>query len=311
MCYIERTPPFRMEVPPRRFVTLCPRCAGHGIINASEAACPDCNQGELDPQAVGATTGVRLHPERLDQPLRWRRPRRIFVNSMSDLFHEEVPDEFVACIWAVMAASPQHTFQILTKRPARMRSLLSDATFGKMVVEAAATWPDAKCDLSSVRTLVESGQPLPNVWLGVSVESQKWADLRLPLLMRTPAAVRFASCEPLIGPVDIGLVVDTGGCTCGDPGYGHEPGCGLEPGPTWGWLDWAIVGGESGPSARRMDPAWAQDIVSQCRAVGVPCFYKQAGTVLAHEWGLRGAGTDLPEDPRQFPREFPEPKAVA
>lgn len=132
---------------------------------------------------------VQLRPEKLDQPLRWTRPRRIFVNSMSDLFHDQVPDEYIAKVFAVMARAEQHTFQLLTKRHGRMRSLLSDDAF-----------PDAV-----VRELGGGlgGWPLPNVWLGVSVENQQWADTRIPALLETPAAVRFLSMEPLLGPVDL------------------------------------------------------------------------------------------------------------
>lgn len=120
---------------------------------------------------------VQLRPDKLDQPLRWRKPRRIFVNSMSDLFHDDVPDDYIAKVWEVMARCPQHTFQILTKRHGRMRSLLNASTF--------------------------NSPPLPNVWLGVSAENQQWADIRIPALLDTPAAVRFVSAEPLLGPIDL------------------------------------------------------------------------------------------------------------
>ena len=140
---------------------------------------------------------VTLRPERLDQPLRWRRPRRVFVNSMSDLFHKDVPDEYIACIWAVMALAPQHTFQVLTKRHGRMRSLLDDDGFIQRV------WNEMDGFLPRAKHPDESRWPLPNVWLGVSVEDQQRADLRIPALLDTPAAVRFLSCEPLLRPVDL------------------------------------------------------------------------------------------------------------
>jgi len=183
-------------------------------------------------------TDVRCHPERLDQPLRWRRPRRVFVNSMSDLFHPDVPDEFIADVWARMALSPQHTFQILTKRPERMRDLLSGA---------------------EVYRLFEC--PLPNVWLGVSVEDQATAIARRPVLLETPAAVRFVSAEPLLGPVNLML---------GQAGY-PDPDFDADK------LHWVIVGGESGPKARPFDLAWARSIVHQCQAASVPVFVKQLG----------------------------------
>jgi protein gp37 len=148
------------------------------------------------------TGDVTLWPDVLDVPLRWRRPRRIFVNSMSDLFHEDVPEEFIDKVFAVMALSPQHTFQILTKRPVRMRDYLltvqnDDKDFNR--------WSNAGVEItdSPCAVIDDADWPLPNVWLGVSVEDQATADERIPLLLQTPAAVRFLSCEPLLGPVDL------------------------------------------------------------------------------------------------------------
>jgi protein gp37 len=216
---------------------------------------------------------VTLRPDKLDQPLRWRKPRRVFVNSMSDLFHEAVPDEFIAKVWAVMAASPQHTYQVLTKRHGRMRSLLNSEKFGELLAaELAALW--------EVDRVAPLRGPLPNVWLGVSVEDQKRADLRIPALLDTPAAVRFLSCEPLLGPVRLPFIDEVDGCTCGgygEPYYVHERGCGLEPGPAYGGLHWVIVGGESGPGARPMHPDWARQLRDQCTDAGVPYFFKQWG----------------------------------
>jgi len=168
---------------------------------------------------------VRFVESALDKPLHWKKPRRIFVNSMSDLFHEKVKDEWIDRIFAVIAEAPQHTFQILTKRPERMREWVTRS-----------------------RPL-----PLPNVWLGVSVEDQETADERIPLLMQTPAAVRWVSYEPALGPVDFS---------------------------SWlgGGLDWIVVGGESGPGARRFDLAWARQTIAQCRAAGVAVFVKQMGS---------------------------------
>lgn len=283
-CYIDRTPPFRIEG--RRF----------------------------DQPGTGGTTGVRLHPERLDQPLRWKKPRRVFVNSLSDLFHDDVPDEYIARIFAVMALAPQHRFMVLTKRHGRMRSLLNSAHF-RALAEAA------------VRGFVATGLPerawfaewpLPNVWLGVTVEDQKRADLRIPALLDTPAAVRFLSCEPLLGPVSLSFVhyFDTGcrGCS-GLVSPAHEPTCGTEPGPHWG-IDWVIVGGESGPNARPMHPEWARTLRDQCIEAGVPFFFKQWGDGslwvdrLGDVWAHRDNGLMESFETAPFPREHVEKKWV-
>lgn len=193
-----------------------------------------------------AFTDVRCHPERLDQPLKWKSPRRIFVNSMSDLFHEAVPMEFIMRVIAKMAVCPQHTFQTLTKRPERMMSVLSG---------------------------VPSIAAFNNLWWGVSVEDQKTADERIPLLLQTPAAVRWVSYEPALGPVDFSrfLPVETIG------------GVKMER-----WLDWIVAGGESGPHARPAHPDWFRQVRDQCQAAGAPFFFKQWG-----EWApLEIAGTD-------------------
>lgn len=184
---------------------------------------------------------VRCHPERLDQPLHWRRPRRVFVNSMSDLFHEDVPDQFIKEVWATMANARQHTFQVLTKRPERMRDLLTDPTWKLWL-----------------------GIPNGNAWLGVSIEDQPTADERIPLLLQTPAAVRFVSYEPALGPVDfLDYLPDTHD---GHPDSRGEP-----------WLDWVIAGGESGPKARPAHPDWFRSVRDQCQAAGVAFLFKQWG----------------------------------
>lgn len=206
---------------------------------------------------------VQLRPEKLDQPLRWRRPRRIFVNSMSDLFHDDVPADFIAKVFAIMALAPQHTFQVLTKRHARMRSLLSADYFRTEVRGHAAWWAD-HLNLK----LPPPYWPLPNVWLGVSTENQQWADIRIPALLDTPAAVRFISSEPLLGPVrlqDEWLLPTDDEFTRADLGG------------RWKWLDWVIVGGESGHGARPMHPDWARGLRDQCTAAGVPFLFKQHG----------------------------------
>lgn len=242
-CYIDRTPPFRMER--RRF------------------SGPD----------VGATTGVRLHPDRLDAPLKWRKPRRIFVCSLADLFHDDVPDEYIARAFAAMALAPHHTFQVLTKRHGRMRALLNALSFRIAVLDqahlmvngevdgvtvphqvAAGYWQRRDAALRGDRDSALPGWPLPGVWLGVSVENQKWANARIPALLDTPAAVRWLSCEPLLGPVNLGDRASD--------------------------LNWVVAGGESGPNARPMHPAWARSLRDQCVSAGVPFFLKQWG-----EWG--------------------------
>jgi len=201
------------------------------------------------------TGEVRLVPELLDQPLRWRKPRRIFVNSMSDLFHPDVPDEFICRVFEVMttcngyyADSPSpHMFQILTKRPERQREFM-----GKWIAAKGHDW------------LREHGH---RVWLGVSVEDQKTADERIPILLRTLAAVQWVSAEPLLGPIDLGEYLE------GDRWMASEE-------PMDGWLDWIAVGGESGPHARPMHPDWVRSIRDQCLAAQVPFFFKQWGEYL-------------------------------
>lgn len=195
-----------------------------------------------------AFTGqIRLLPERLGEPLRWRSPRRVFVNSMSDLFHEQVPDEFIDQVFAVMALARRHTFQVLTKRPERMRLYTTDAGVRDRVWEAATILLNHR----------EGGRhwPLPNVWLGVSVEDQRRYDERIEALRQTSAAVRFLSCEPLLGPIELGDDFWESGNV----------------------VDWVIVGGESGPGSRSFDVAWARAIIQQCRDARVPVFIKQLG----------------------------------
>jgi protein gp37 len=204
---------------------------------------------------------VQLRPDKLDMPLRWRKPRRIFVNSMSDLFHKDIPDEYIARVFVVMALASQHTFQILTKRHARMRSLVSSQEFRDLVRDAGRDLFDLNDEaryVLDIRTGVHRW-PLPNVWLGVSVESQRWADIRIPALLDTPGAVRFLSCEPLLGPVDTGLNT-----------YNGNPPL----------IDWIIAGGESGPGARPMHPAWARSLRDQAAEHGAAFHFKQWGEWL-------------------------------
>ncbi len=183
---------------------------------------------------------VTLHTDLLDAPRRWRQSRTVFVNSMSDLFHEEIPDNYIARVFATMRECPQHTFQVLTKRGERLAEL------GQRL-----DWPR-------------------NVWMGVSVEDARVVS-RIEALRSVPAALRFLSLEPLIGPLD---ALPLGG------------------------IDWVIVGGESGPRARPMKPEWVQSILRQCRAAGVAFFFKQWGGVRKDLTGRRLNGTTYSEMPR-------------
>ena len=266
---------------------------------------PLVSQAYAGTEAGGEWTGkVNLLADRLDQPLRWRKPRRIFVNAQSDLFHKEVPDDFIARVFAVMALAPRHTFQVLTKRHGRMRSLLRSSDFRSAVEDAIKGMVSAH----QPKHVWYAAWPLPNVWLGVSVEDQATADLRIPALLDTPAAVRFLSCEPLLGPMDLQMAVPRP-CTCG-PGQtfligetrAHKTGC---PALRWPFPDWVVVGGESGPNARPMHPTWARSLRDQCASTGVAFHFKQAGSVLAREWGCNGKGANPDEWPESFPREYP------
>jgi protein gp37 len=188
---------------------------------------------------------VRLWPDRLTLPLRWRKPRKVFVNSMSDLFIDDVGDDFVARVFAVMVAAPRHTFQLLTKRPGRMCALLSSTAFWRAVSSELGTLGN------TVPPTPLDGVP-PWIWVGVSVETQRWAEIRLPKLAATPAAVRFVSCESLLGPLDL------------RPWLGR-------------WLDWVIAGGESGPRHRPMDLDWVRSLRDQCQDARTAFFFKQVG----------------------------------
>jgi protein gp37 len=224
-----------------------------------------------------------LRPERLGQPLRWTRPRRIFVCSMADLFHDAVPDDYIAQVFAVMAAAPQHTFQVLTKRHARMRALLNSATFQTLVLEHTRAYGD-----------VHYPWPMPNVWVGVSAENQQWADIRIRALIDTPAAVRWVSAEPLLGPIDLlgdaerpgPAIVREGVLNRTDYGTGVEYDYDDQVG-----IDWVVTGGESGRLARPMNPSWASYLAKQCAQGGIAFLHKQNGQyveVLAGQAAERG-----------------------
>jgi protein gp37 len=253
-------------------------------------------QTDGDPRTSGPGFGVSLHPDALDIPAHWRKPKRVFVNSMADLFHADVPDGYIARVWDVMGQNQQHTYQILTKRHARMRSWLTrwaDRTADREG-DKASGMPPMPRGPGAVRSAYSSGRArlfadmldsmgeppegcayplydwmdgqrfwgrdLFNVWCGVSVENQKWADIRIPSLLESPAAVRFLSCEPLLGEIDFrGLL-------------GHGIG-------------WVIAGGESGPGHRVMNIDWLAWIVQQCQDADVPVWVKQASGPRAGQQG--------------------------
>lgn len=224
-----------------------------------------------DGYAAARWTGkVILDTETLAAPLRWRGPSTVFVNSMSDLFHESLTNEQIAAVFGVMAACPQHTFQCLTKRARRMRAWFewlrnqSDPFPAGALDYLDDTATDALAghfDCCHLNLMASCRWPLPNVWLGVSVENQDAVDERIPLLLQTPAAVRFLSCEPLLGPVEL---------------PSHDQSMGRSHSP----LDWIISGCESGPGARPCDIVWLRSLRDQCAAAGVPFFLKQGTTTL-------------------------------
>ncbi|WP_425065573.1 phage Gp37/Gp68 family protein [Reyranella sp.] len=284
----------------------CTHCYAMGMaarIEKMQAAQgkPTPYAGLTQPSKAGPVWNGRMavaSDETLTQPLRWKRPRRIFVNSMSDLFHEGVADETIDRIFAVMALCPQHTFQVLTKRAKRMREYFAERWQGTPAqrykvgnqifdmpaggetgrehqVEAACedilrlvpamidTDNDALWDAKGNLKIRQYKWPLPNVWLGVSTEDQARADERIPHLLATPAAKRFISAEPLLGAININDAMWAG-----------------EDDPTQNLnaeINWVIAGGESGPRARPMHPDWARSLRDQCTAAGVPFFFKQWG----------------------------------
>lgn len=209
-------------------------------------------------------TEVRIHPERLGQPLDWGKPARVFVNSMSDLFHPDIPFEFIDEVFHIMRVADQHKYMILTKRPEIMLKFVA--------------WQKK----NSVRFDWKTAHK--NIWLGVSVEDQKTADQRIPLLLETPAAVRFVSCEPLLGEVDLkGWIYKNGMWVNGQ-----------------NRIDWIIVGGESGKNARPMHPGWVRSIQDQCENAGVPFFFKQWGEWLPNVYGDMSIPANTNFDKKHF-----------
>lgn len=230
-----------------------------------------------------------FHPDALAIPLKWRKPRRIFTNSMSDLFYDSFSNEQIAAVFGVMAATPQHTYQVLTKRPERalkwfewLRKIAEDLNRADdfVVQQAAYDLLDDEFPLE-LDTFRVFPWPLPNVHLLVSCEDQQRANERIPLLLQCPAAVRGLSLEPLLGPIDLrqlndGSWYDREGAECYNAlrgnAYYRDGEHGLSGGPV---ANWVIVGAESGPKRRPCDIEWIRSLRSQCEEAGVPLFVKQ------------------------------------
>ena len=249
----------------------CDRCYALTMAKRLKAMGQAKYQNDGDPRTSGPGFGLTVHTDVLTEPLSWRKPRKVFVNSMSDLFHARVPREFLARVFAVMAATPQHTYQILTKRPERAARILTDlCTCGTghppgEHFRSSMEWAATSHSPTYVPGLEHgiyhrSGWPLPNVWIGTSIESDDYTR-RLDALRQTPAAIRFVSAEPLLGPL---------------------------PSADFTGIDWVIIGGESGPGARPFQPQWATDLIDQARQAGAAPFVKQLGSVWARDWTANG-----------------------
>lgn len=263
---------------------------------------------------VDWTGAARFVPEMLREPLRWRAPKRVFVNSMSDLFHHSVTNEQIAAVFGVMAACPRHTFQVLTKRPVRAAEWFEWAhdqrCHGNTTTEVMRSHAVEVGRFRAVDGSMPKGPghkllgfdtrwPLPNVWMGVSCETQNAADERIPLLLKTPAAVRFISAEPLLERIDVRPFVYRGThrvcprCLFSTNERIVDTDCPNGDGGTLGpdiALDGVIVGGESGPGARPCALEWIQAVVAHCRDADVPCFVKQLGANIVSE--ERACATD-------------------
>lgn len=289
----------------------CTNCYAMGLAGTRLQHHPS-RTGLTQPSKAGPVWNgqVRLNEEWLTQPLQWKRPRMIFVCAHGDLFHESVPDAWIDRVFAVMALAPQHTFQALTKRSGRMRAYLSDEGMRARVQDVVDTMePDGLHRFEGHEPWIRNNFPLANVWLGVSAEDQRRADERVPDLLATPAAVRFVSAEPLLGPIDFTRVEarSTGTLIGGDFAYPKRIDAltgwaGHYPSPTvfhprshrLARLDWIIGGGESGPNARPMHPAWARSIRDQCAAAGVAFHFKQHGAWISAEGWYADHPVSLP-----------------
>jgi protein gp37 len=284
-------------------------------------------EGLADRDRAGSKWTGRVHlvESALLQPVRWTKPRRIFVNSMSDLFHESLTDGEILRVLMIIWGAPRHTFQVLTKRPERMRAWFRawndveeadpepKLARGPEATRAAHTSGRARIFASMLESMGTpppgaayptydwaggprwwGTQPAHNLWLGVSIEHQAAAEDRIPYLLATPAAKRFLSCEPLIGPVDLTAVRQTV-----DPGFFgdclrwyHKGHCHEMEGIAYPTIRWVIAGGESGPGARPMHPDWARTLRDQCAEAGVPFFFKQWGDWREFDNGVEDVKVD-------------------
>ncbi|MBD6620016.1 phage Gp37/Gp68 family protein [Komarekiella sp. 'clone 1'] len=264
-------------------------------------------------QAVSKWDGtVQFVESQLLKPLHWRKPKKIFVCSMADLFHANVPFEWIDQVMAVVALCPQHTFQVLTKRPERALEYFSQPKLWVKWYEAAKE--HLRCEIGEKfgglinlqQYFIEQPFPLPNLWLGISTENQAMADKRIPILLQIPAAVRFLSCEPLLENIQLSAIADSN--------WQHN--LSWHPGQPMGTIDplpqlsWVILGGESGPGSRPCHIEWLESIVQQCTESNTPVFVKQLGA-NAHHQGQRLQTRDrkdgeIDEFPEQLRiREFP------
>lgn len=201
---------------------------------------------------------VTFHPDRLDEPLHWKKPSKIFVCSMGDLFHDDVPESWIFSVYTIMEKCPQHTFMILTKRINRAAYVM--------------------------RKFEGRSWPLPNLWLGVTAENQKRADERIPILLQIPAAKRFVSIEPMLGAVSLNQI-ERPDKHERETFYYDSALTGFKAHKCGGWyskekLNWVICGGETGPKARPMHPDWVRSLRDQCQEAGTPFFFKSWGDWL-------------------------------
>lgn len=260
---------------------------------------------------ANAAENVILKPHKLDEPLKWKKPRMIFVNSMSDLFHELVPDDYIAEVFAVMSRAPRHVFQVLTKRPDRARELLTDETFPfqeHVKYHRAGIEPE----LGGFPDLPQLAWPLPNVWIGTSIENRQFVD-RADALRGTPAAVRFISAEPLLGPLVHNARYPDGHTGWRDK-YTTAANAAV-PQLDLDGIDWLIVGGESGPKHRPMEERWVLDLreaclrenlrrdPNGCAKAGPHFFFKQWGGRTPKSGGRLLEGREWNEMPAALPAE--------
>lgn len=250
-------------------VTGCSKCSD---------ACDNCYAERMSKRLAGRCGyptldpfKVTWHQDRLFEPISWNKPSRVFVCSMADLFHSDVRDDKLLCIFTVIALSPKQTFLLLTKRPERAHEFLCLENLQDSIIEVAGSRFGVD-GANRVRAAFKDGNALPNVWLGATIWDQASADRSVPILLSTPAAKRFVSIEPMLGPVDL------------------RDGLGLMCAP--GDIDWVICGGETGPGARPMHPDWPRSLRDQCQAAQVPFFFKQWGEFGPSELRTSQGATD-------------------